>query len=172
MGTCNGGNFMNDTYDSYSEYMFHKNESKLIYLIRSKYLKLLGEFIENMYPGLKFDIYIKHRNPKQQKIDWYGHTYMELKIFDVFRQPMYDPRNFEPSYRTPHCNEYLSNYGFYSDIESFIPEINKYLLISYVSTLGPHDSYIMESNNIPDFECWTEYWKKTHIPTSINRAFF
>jgi len=170
MSSCNNLRFrdidqyMNHRYDSYSEYMFHHGEAKLNYLIRRKYLKLLGKFIENMYPGLKFDIYIQQRDPKERKVEWYGHTYMELVIFDVFQSPVYNPMNFEPSYRSPHCNEYIGGENIYDLIDSFIPEINKHLLISFRPVISPHmEIHNMDFNQIPDYECWVKHWRYRRI---------
>lgn len=156
--------YMNHRYDSYSEYMFHHGEAKLIYLIRRKYLKLLGKFIENMYPGLKFDIYVQQRDPKERKVEWYGHTYMELRIFDMIQSPVYNPMNFEPSYRSPHCNEFIDGEKIYDLIDSFIPEINKHLLISFRPIISPHmEIHNMDFNQIPDYECWAKHWRYTRI---------
>lgn len=151
-------------YDSYSEYKFHRNESELNYLIRSKYLRLLGKFIETMYPGLNFDIFIRQRDIKQRKVDWYGHTYMELRIFDVIGSPVYNPSSFEPVYRSPKCDEYISGHIIYDLIQSFIPEVNKHLLITFRPIISPHmEIHNYNFNEIPEFACWTEYWKYSRI---------
>ena len=78
---------MSRTYSSYSEFKFIQEDEKLRYLIHRKYLKVLGEFIESTYPGLKFDVFIRNRDPKVKNIQWYGHTYMELRIYDVITSP-------------------------------------------------------------------------------------
>ena len=95
MGLCDNvrfsDNFMNEymnhTYNSYSDYKSMYENAKLQYLIHKKYLKLLGKFIETIYPNLRFDIFIRNRNPKEKKVDWYGMTYMELVVFDVICSP-------------------------------------------------------------------------------------
>jgi hypothetical protein len=174
MGSCNNfkpnddfmNQYMNWTYNSYSEYKNNYEESKLQYLIHKKYLKILGRFIDTMYPGLKFDIFIRNRNPKQRKPDWYGMTYMELRIFDVITSPIYNPSTFEPAFKTPNYKDPIYSEKFFNDIQDFIPEINKHLLISYAplidQTLNISDVYL---NSIPDFECWTQYWKHSHRKT-------
>ena len=153
--------YMNRTYSSYSEYKSLQEDAKLQYLIHRKYLNVLGGFIENMYSGLRFDIFIRHRDPKVKDVKWYGHTYMELRIFDIVSTPVYDPSTFTPSYRTPHCDGYLNGEEIYDEIDSFIPEINKHLLISFRPLIQPHvEIYNMNFYEIPDFECWGEYFTR------------
>jgi len=41
---------------SYSEYKQREEDTKILFLIKDKYLKLLGKFIEDTYPDLRFDI--------------------------------------------------------------------------------------------------------------------
>lgn len=155
-----------DRYDSYMEYKRYTEESKLIYLIRSKYLKLLGRFIETTFPGLKFDIIIRDRNHKERKVEWYGHTYMELVVFDVIG-PVYDPRNFSATYRTPHYDGFLSLDYIYDEIDSFIPEINKHLLITFcaISTQNVHhiDDYQVQS-----LECWRRHYQQSYSRHPLN----
>jgi hypothetical protein len=167
MGTCDGGNFideyMNRTYSSYSEYKSNHEESKLRYLIHRKYLKILCRFIETTYPGLKFDVFIRDRDPKFKNMQWYGHTYMELRIYDIISLPSYAPQTFTQVYKTPHCNGYLSGEEIYNNIEDFIPEINKHLLISFRPLLQPHlEIHNMNFYDIPDFECWGEYFAREY----------
>ena len=153
--------YMNRTYSSYSEYKSLQEDAKLQYLIHRKYLNVLGKFMDNMYSGLRFDIFIRHRDPKQRKAEWYGHTYMELRIFDVVNTPVYDPSTFTPVYRVPHCNERINGEIIYDLIDSFIPEINKHLLISFRPLIQPHvEIYNMNFYEIPDFECWGEYFTR------------
>ena len=149
----------NHYYDSYGEYKFHKQESELRYLLGTKYMKILGEFIEIMYPGLRFDIHIKYRNSNERMVEWYGHTYMELVILDVINRPVYNPMNFDASFRTPNYDGYINGESFFLDIESYIPEINKHLLISYRPLIQPHvEIHNMDFNSIPEFECWRQYY--------------
>ncbi len=105
---CDQYNGFRETITSYSQYKQVVEDERVFYLIKDKYLKLLGKFIENTYTDLRFDIFIRQRNPKEQKPQWYGHTYMELVVFDVIKTPIYNPSNFEPSYRTATYNGYLS----------------------------------------------------------------
>ena len=155
--------FMNRTFNSYSEYKSLQEDAKLQYLIHRKYLNVLGGFIENMYSGLRFDIFIRHRDPKVKDVKWYGHTYMELRIFDIVSTPVYDPRTSTPSYRTPHCDGYLNGEEIYDEIDSFIPEINKHLLISFRPLIQPHvEIHNMNFYDIPDFECWGEYFSREY----------
>jgi len=169
---------MNQTCISYQEYKSMQEELKLKHLIHRKYLKVLGKFIEDMYPGLRFDIFIRHRDPKVKDVKWYGHTYMELMIFDVVTIPVYDPRTFTPSYRTPHCDGYLNGEEIYDEIDSFIPEINKHLLISFRPLIQPHvEIHNMNLYDIPDFECWGQYFlfesrKRTMSHREENYGFF
>ena len=149
---------MSQTCSSYQEYKSMQEESKLKYLIHNKYIKVLGRFIEVMYPGLRFDIFVKYRNPKEKKVDWYGYTYMELKVFDIIKSPMYSPDTYEPYYFTPHCKERIYSGKFYKEIDDFIPEINKHLLISYIPILESNRSYQKIWSDIPDYECWREYY--------------
>lgn len=153
--------YMNRTYSSYSEFKSLQEDAKLQYLIHRKYLKVLGKFMEDMYFGLKFDIFIKDRNPKVKDVKWYGNTYMELRIFDVINTPVYDPSTFTPVYRVPHCNESINGEMIYDLIDSFIPEINKHLLISFRPLIQPHvEIHNMNFYEIPDFECWVEYFTR------------
>ena len=161
----------NHYYDSYGEYKFHKQESELRFLIGSKYMRLLGEFIETMYSGLRFDILIKYRNSNERMAEWYGMTYMELVIFDVISSPVYNPMNFEPSFRTPHYDGYINGESFYDDIESYIPEINKHLLISYRPLIQPHvEIHNMDFNSIPEFECWKEHFRREYMYAAIRSS--
>jgi len=158
---------MGETYNSYLEYKTRIEESKLISIIREKYLKVLGEFIENMYPGLKFNIHIKHRSFTEKKIDWFGYTYMELVIYDVISLPMYNQSSFDPSYKTKDYSELISSYDFYETIDSFIPEINKHLLISFFPARDlPVSQMMYNMLDIPSFECWSEYYKRQIIKSS------
>jgi hypothetical protein len=148
-------------YDSYLQYKLLNEEKSLDGLIRSKYLKILRQFVETMYNGLKFDIFIRKRNPNERKMEWYGMIYMELRIFDVVSAYGYNPMNFEPVYKTPHYNGYICSEYIYDDINSYIPEINKHLLISFVPIVDPFiEKYNMNFNSIPDYECWNEYFRR------------
>ncbi len=155
------------TYSTYNEYKFIREESELRYMIHRKYLRLLGHFIETMYPGLKFDIHIRNRDHKERKPDWYGHTYMELIIFDIIASPVYNPNTFEPSYRTPHCQEYISGDKLYYDIDSYIPDINKHLLISFVRC----NDFSKNLMDIPSFECWRQYFLSDSIKREMSRGY-
>lgn len=154
--------YMNQTNYSYSEYKSNHEEAKLQYLIQRKYLKLLGKFIENMYSDLKFDVFIRHRNPKVKHIEWYGYTYMELRIFDVIT--VYNPMNFNPTFKTPNSKEDFNGETIYNLIESFIPEINKHLLISFRPPISPHiEIHNVSFYEIPDYECWSEHFKREYM---------
>jgi hypothetical protein len=150
---------MGQTCTSYQEYKSMKEESELRYLIHTKYLKVLGQFIENTYPGLRFDIFIRSRNPKEKKPQWYGHTYMELAVFDVISQPIYNPSTFEPVYRTTTYDGYFSMDTIYDDIDSFIPDINKHLMITFVHYRNTDQMVPEQFYDIPSFECWDKYWR-------------
>jgi hypothetical protein len=128
---------------------------------------MLGEFIEMMYPGLKFDIHIRNRDPKERRPDWYGHTYMELIVFDMIASPVYNPNTFEPSYRTPHCQEYISGERLYYDINSYIPDINKHLLISFFRC----NDFSMNLTDIPSFECWRQYFMSDSRRREMSRGY-
>lgn len=158
--------FMSQTYSSYLDYKYNYEESRLSHLIKTKYLKVLGKFIEDMYPGLKFDIFIRSRNPKEKSPYWYGVTYMELRIFDVIKSPVYNPMTFDAVYRTPHYDGYVSGHDFFDTINDFIPEINKHLLISFSSinlTHLPISQMVDNMLEIPDFECWKEYYNRDSV---------
>lgn len=156
--------FMSQTYSSYMEYKSNYEEARLCHLIHTKYLKVLGKFIEDMYPGVRFDIFIRQRDPKQKSIDWFGYTYMELMIFDVITAPVYDPMTFDPVYKTPHYEGYISGWSFFDTINDFIPEINKHLLISFRPIINPQiEIHNMSFYDIPDFECWKEYFRITLV---------
>ena len=150
---------LNRPITSYSEFKQREEDTKVLFLIKDKYLKLLGKFIEDTYPNLRFDIFIRNRNPKEQKPQWYGHTYMELVIFDVVGQAIYNPMTFEPVYRTTTYNGYLSMDIIYDEIDSFIPEINKHLMITFVPYLNPDQMIPVQFSNLQPFECWDKYWK-------------
>ena len=156
---------------SYSDYKQREEDTKVLFLIRDKYLKLLGKFIEEMYPDLRFDIFIRNRNPKEQKAEWYGHTYMELVIFDVVGQAVYNPMTFEPVYRTTTYNGYLSMDIIYDEIDSFIPEINKHLMITFVPYFSPDQMMPKQFFNIQPFECWEKYWRNENYKRSYNEKY-
>lgn len=144
---------MSHTYSSYSEFKLIQEEEKLRYLIHRKYLKLLGKFIESTYPGLKFDVFIRHRDPKVKNMQWYGQTYMELRIFDVIT--VYEPHRFDRVFKTPGYEGYFYSEDIYNNIDSFIPEINKHLLITFRPIISPHTPIQFD---IKPFECWGEYF--------------
>jgi len=98
---CDQYNGFKENITSYSQYKQVVEDERVFYLIKDKYLKLLGKFIENTYSDLRFDIFIRQRNPKEQKPQWYGHTYMELVIFDVIKTPIYNPSNFDDQSTIP-----------------------------------------------------------------------
>jgi hypothetical protein len=155
-------------FNSYSEFKQREEDTKVLFLIKDKYLKLLGKFIETTYPDLRFDIYIRQRNPKEQKVQWYGHTYMELVVFDVIGQAIYDPMTFAPVYRTTTYTDHISMDIIYDDIESFIPEINKHLMITFIPYHSPDQMIPEQFFDLRSFECWDRYWrynmtKPTHI---------
>ena len=155
MGLCDNVRFSDN---------FMNENAKLQYLIHKKYLKLLGKFIETIYPNLRFDIFIRNRNPKEKKVDWYGMTYMELVVFDVICSPVYNPMTFEPVYRTPHCEEHISTESLFCEIDSYLPEITKHLLIKFRPLIQPHiEIHNMDFYNIPEFECWAECYKRERI---------
>lgn len=164
-------NDSNTFYSSYTEYKFMTSESKLQHLIRTKYLKMLGEFIESMYSGLRFDIFIKDRNPKERRAEWYGMTFMELVVFDIISLPSYSPRVFSEMYKTPHYDGYISGEILFNDIDSYIPEINKHLLISFV----PHvtsdgNEYGDFYNLIAPYECWKEHFYREHVLDAVSSS--
>jgi len=154
---------LNRPITSYSEYKQREEDTKVLFLIRDKYLKLLGKFIENTYPDLRFNIYIRNRNPNESKPQWYGHTYMELVIFDVISQPIYNPSTFEPVYRTTTYDGYFSMDTIYDDIDSFIPEINKHLMITFVHYRNTDQMVPEQFYDIPSFECWDKYWRYSKL---------
>lgn len=162
-------------YDSFKENEFNQKENDLAFIIKSKYMKILKEFIKTMYSGLKFDIIFRTRNPKERMVEWYGMSYMELKIYDVTTLPSYSPQVFSDVYKTPHCQEYISGDLIYENIESYIPEINKHLLISF-SPINEPDNFMMQHLNISDFECWRKYfhveYAKNEIMSSGSESFY
>lgn len=160
------------TYNTYNEYKSIREESEIRYLIHRKYLKILGEFIETLYPGLRFDIHIRNRNPKERKPDWYGHTYMELAIFDVIGTPVYNPTTFEPIFRSTHCEEYINGQLFFNDIESYLPDINKHLLITFIRCSDvPMNRMEYNMLDIPSFECWRHYYMRDSRKRDIDRGY-
>ena len=156
-------NGFKENITSYSQYKQVVEDERVFYLIRDKYLKLLGKFIEDTYTNLRFDIFIRNRNPKEQKPQWYGHTYMELVIFDVIGTPIYNPMNFEPVHRTTTYDGYLSMDTIYDEIDSFIPEINKHLMITFVPYHSPDQMIPGQFFDLRPFECWDRYWRNTKI---------
>lgn len=159
---------MSHTYNSYLEFKFEKKEQQLSNLISSKYLIVLGDFIESMYEGLKFDIFVRYRNPRVKNPQWYGHTYMELRIYDVITSPVYNPHTFDPSYKTPHYNGNLYYEEIYNNIESFLPEINKHLLISFRPLISPHTPiHNIDMSHPKPFECWGEYFSREYAKDAI-----
>lgn len=159
-----GNGYMNQTYSSFSEYKSNHEEAKLRYLIHRKYLKILGKFIENTYPGLKFDVLIRDRDPKTEHRQWYGHTYMELRIYDVITSPTYDPSTYTPIYRTPHYNGYICYEDIYEEIDQFIPELNKHILITLRPLIYPNTPiHNMDTLHPKPFECWSLHWNQTQV---------
>lgn len=155
--------YMKQTYSSYSEYKLIYEEEKLRYLISRKYLKLLGKFIETTYPGLKFDVFIRHRDPRVKNPQWYGYTYMELRIYDVICLPSYAPRVFSDVYKTPHHDGHIFYEGIYNEIENYIPELNKHLLINFRPLISPHTPiHNMDMLELKPFECWGEYFAREY----------
>jgi hypothetical protein len=159
---------LNRPFNSYSEFKQREEDTKVLFLIKDKYLKLLGKFIEDTYTDLKFDIFIRNRNPKEQKPQWYGHTYMELVIFGVIVQPIYNPMTFEPVYRTTTYDGYLSMDTIYDEIDSFIPEINKHLMITFVPYHSPDQMIPEKFFDLRPFECWDRYWRHTNLEPEHN----
>ena len=161
--------YMNRTYSSYSEYKSMYEEEKLRYLIHRRYLKLLGRFIESTYPGLKFDVFIRTRDPKVKNMQWYGYTYMELRIYDIITSPVYDPRTFTPCYKTPHCDIPIHCEEIYDEIENFIPELNKHILITLRPLISPHTPiHNMNMFDPKPFECWAEYFGREFRKQAIS----
>ena len=163
-------------YNSYMVYKQAREDDKLRGLIYNKYIKILGRFIEDMYPKLKFDIFVCDRNHKQRKPDWYGMVYMNLVIYDIIGRPIYDSRTFDLSYRSLNYDGVISSYDFFNTINSYIPEINKHLLISFEPPRDENMSTIMMMSNmlqIPDFECWSEYYKRSYTTNRnlVSRVF-
>lgn len=159
------------TYNTYSEYKDIREQSEIRYLIHRKYLRLLGEFIETMYPGLRFDIVIRNRDLKERKPDWYGHTYMVLIVFDVITSPVYNPNTFEPSYRSPHCHGHINGEILFNDIDSYIPDINKHLLITFIRCNTPANRMEYNMLDIPSFECWRHYYMRDSRKREMNRGY-
>lgn len=154
---------MSHTYSSYSEFKLIQEEEKLRYLIHRRYLKLLGRFIESTFSGLKFDIFIRHRDPKVKNMQWYGYTYMELRIYDIISLPSYAPKTFSQVYKTPHYDGYIGGEEIYNEIENFIPELNKHILINFRPLISPHTPiHNMDMFDIKPFECWGEYFSREY----------
>ena len=154
---------MSHTYSSYSEFKLIQEEEKLRYLIHRRYLKLLGKFIESTYPGLKFDVFIRHRDPKVKNMQWYGYTYMELRIYDIISLPSYAPQTFSQVYKTPHYDGYIGGEEIYNEIENFIPELNKHILINFRPLISPHTPFHnMDMFDIKSYECWYEYFSREY----------
>ena len=48
----------------------------------------------------------------------------------------------------------------YNEIESFIPDINKHLMITFIPHFNPDQiNHTTQFYDIPSFECWERYWK-------------
>jgi hypothetical protein len=84
---------------------------------------------------------------------------MELVIFDVIGTPIYNPMSFEPVYRTTTYDGYLSMDMIYDEIDLFIPEINKHLMISFVPYHSPDQMIPEQFFDLRPFECWDRYWR-------------
>jgi len=57
-------------------------------------------------------------------------------------------------------NGYINGDIFFKDINSYIPDINKHLLISFVPAVDPFiEKYNMDFHSIPTYECWKEYFR-------------
>lgn len=163
---------MKQTYPSYREFKSKQKEQRLLYLISTRYLKLLGKFIESTYPGLKFDVFIRHRDPKVKDPQWYGQTYMELRIYDIICRPIFSPITFDSGYKTPHLEEPIYCHGIYEEIDHFIPELNKHILITFRPLISPHTPiHNMDIFDPKPFECWGEYFSREyrkHASSYIN----
>ena len=143
-----------------------REKDHLSYLINSKYVNVLGKFIKTMYPNLKFKIFVRDRNKKHQKSDWYGMTYMNLVIYNVISSAEYNPLTYNAYYRVYDYKELISFENFYDTIDSYMPEMNKHLLISFEPPRNeniPIDIMIANIVQIPDYECWVQYYKRSII---------
>jgi len=168
----NAIHIMNRTYSSYQEYKSNQEEQKLLYLIQSKYLIILGKFIESMYEGLQFDIFIRHLDPKVKDTQWYGQTYMELIIYDIIFLPSYRPEVFSKTYRTPHYNGYIGGEEIYNEIENFISELNKHILITFRPLISPHTPiHNIDMFDPKPFECWGEYFAREYHRAAISSSY-
>lgn len=149
-----------------------REESELKNLIYGKYVNVLRRFIQNMYPNLKFDICVRDRKEKSRRSDWYGMTYMTLIIYDVISTPVYHPTPYDVHYRVCNYEGLISYQNFYNTIDSYIPEINKHLLISFIPPSNIDMTTTMRSmTQIPDFECWVQYYKRSTIKHYVNPTF-
>jgi hypothetical protein len=93
---------------------------------------------------------------------------MELVIFDVIGTPIYNPRTFEPVHRTTTYDGYLSMDTIYDEIDSFIPEINKHLMITFVPYHSPDQMIPGQFFDLRPFECWDKYWRHTKLEPARN----
>ena len=59
---------------------------------------------------------------------------------------------------------YIFGEGIFNEIESFIPEINKHLSISFIPLINPNvEIFNFNHYEIPDYECWDEFFKRQSI---------
>jgi hypothetical protein len=56
----------------------------------------------------------------------------------------------------------------YDEIDSFIPEINKHLMITFVPYLNPNQMMTEQFFDLRPFECWDKYWIRTKLEPAQN----
>ena len=82
----------------------------------SKYLKLVDSFFRVMYP-LNFYVSLEHNG-------------IVIQIYGVNPHKIYNPQNFEPSYRATTNNnqiEFISTWDFFQTFYTYLPDIVPYL---------------------------------------------
>ena len=82
----------------------------------SKYLKLVDSFFRVMYP-LNFYVSLEHNG-------------IVIQIYGVNPHKIYNPQNFEPSYRVITNNnqiEFISTWDFFQTFYTYLPDIVPYL---------------------------------------------
>jgi hypothetical protein len=161
---------MCDTINSfrYDKYEFQSKEEELLAM---KYRKILIDLMGIIFPDLKFEVVISHHSPKTKKADWYSNWFLQLNIYDVDRNPIYNPNNFDTAYRVYVSGVVISPSMIYDEIESFITELNKYIEISFFGCSGP--TYYGFGFNAPfiNFECWSEYFYRSNISPRYDNIF-
>ena len=107
----------------------------------SKYLKLVDSFFRVMYP-LNFYVSLEHNG-------------IVIQIYGVNPHKIYNPQNFEPSYKVITNNnqiEFISTWDFFQTFYTYLPDIVPYLTFELYFPSGYMTLNDYEDNNGGHFD--------------------